>query len=113
LKCQNSILPNLKKKAQVYIAVITPYRSEPLVHVHPLFIFYWFCVETPVAIYNPKGSCHVKLSIISYFVRIHIKVQCEIMFCVKHYMTEYIPAEAYEVSCQDIYCTERVICSVA
>ena len=83
--------------------MITLYISEPLVQVRQLFIFYGFRVQTPVVIYNPKGSWHVKLSIISYFVHIHIKVQCEIMFYIKQYTTEYIPAEACDVSCVSIY----------
>ena len=103
LEVSKLYITQFKKKAQVYIAVITPCRCQPLVHVRPLFIFYGFHVQTPVSIYNPKGSCHVKLSIISYFVHIHIKVQCEIMFYIKQYTTEYIPAEAYDVSCVRIY----------
>ena len=105
LKCHNSILHNFffLIKAQIYISVITPYRSQSLVHVRPLFIFYGFHVHTPLAIYNSKGSCHVKLSIINYFLHIHIKVQREIMFHIKQYTTEYIPAEAYDVSRVRIY----------
>jgi len=51
-----------------------------------------------VAVYNPKGSCHVKLSVISHFVYMHIKVECEAMFYVIQYITEYILAEAYDIS---------------
>jgi hypothetical protein len=103
LEVSKFYITQFKKKAQVCIAVISPYRSEPLVYLHPLFIFYDFRVQTPVAIYNPKGSCYVKLSIISYFVHIHIKVQRELMFCIKQYTTEYIPAEACDISCVRIY----------
>jgi hypothetical protein len=69
----------------------------------PFFIFYEFCVQTPLAINNPKVSTHVKLSIINHFVYMRIKVECEMMFYIKQYITEYIPAEAYDKSCVRIY----------
>ena len=55
-------------------------------------------IQTSATIYDPKGSCPAKLSILHNCVYTHhIKVECETMCYIKENISEYILTEACDL----------------